>query len=179
MSSSPTRDLLLFLFPCGDDSGRWGRGGLFTALEVRSDEPRKQYELAGKMKGECRCFLHSVEDMFSFCPSRARTALREVWSCRRLQQAAQRPQSRRQTTPENHEVGPTAASCSKKRCKPKGKCPPFYPPPDLELGHVLLFPIDDKQSRPDGQDQVRSEQRAVSAVAVVRRLEVDTEKRDS
>lgn len=34
-----------------DDSGRWGRGGLFTALEVRSDEPRKQYELAGKMKG--------------------------------------------------------------------------------------------------------------------------------
>lgn len=60
---------------CVDDSGRWGRGGLFTALEVRSDEPRKQYELAGKMK-------------------------------------------------------------------------------DLELGHVLLFPIDDKQSRPDGQDQL-------------------------
>lgn len=25
---------------------------------------------------------------------------------------------------------------------------------DLELGHVLLFPIDDKQSRPSGQDQV-------------------------
>lgn len=44
---------------------------------------------------------------------------------------------------------------------------------------MLLFPIDDKQSRPDGQDQVRSEQRAVSAVAVVWRLEVDTEKRDS
>lgn len=37
---------------CVDDSGRWGRGGLFTALEVRSDEPRKQYELAGKMKGK-------------------------------------------------------------------------------------------------------------------------------
>ncbi|KAK1896994.1 Chromodomain-helicase-DNA-binding protein 1-like, partial [Dissostichus eleginoides] len=35
---------------CVDDSGRWGRGGLFTALEVRSDEPRKHYELAGKMK---------------------------------------------------------------------------------------------------------------------------------
>lgn len=35
-----------------DDSGRWGRGGLFTALEVRSDQPRKQYELAGKMKGD-------------------------------------------------------------------------------------------------------------------------------
>uniref|UniRef100_A0A3B4BFK4 Macro domain-containing protein n=1 Tax=Periophthalmus magnuspinnatus TaxID=409849 RepID=A0A3B4BFK4_9GOBI len=57
------------------DSGRWGRGGLFTALEVRSDEPKKQYELAGKMK-------------------------------------------------------------------------------DLELGNVLLFPIDDKQSRLDGQDQL-------------------------
>lgn len=60
---------------CVDDSGRWGRGGLFTALETRSDEPRKQYELAGKMK-------------------------------------------------------------------------------DLELGHVLLFPIDDKESRLDGQDQL-------------------------
>uniref|UniRef100_A0A4W5L3R5 Uncharacterized protein n=1 Tax=Hucho hucho TaxID=62062 RepID=A0A4W5L3R5_9TELE len=58
-----------------DDSGRWGRGGLFTALENRSDEPRKQYERAGKMK-------------------------------------------------------------------------------DLELGSVLLFPVDDKQSRLDGQDQV-------------------------
>ncbi|KAG7228860.1 hypothetical protein INR49_008638 [Caranx melampygus] len=60
---------------CVDDSGRWGRGGLFTALEVRSDEPRKQYELAGKMK-------------------------------------------------------------------------------DLDLGNVLLFPIDDKQSRLDGHDQL-------------------------
>lgn len=60
---------------CVDDSGWWGRGGLFTALEVRSDEPRKQYELAGKMK-------------------------------------------------------------------------------DLELGNVLLFPIDDKQSRLGGRDQL-------------------------
>eukprot|EP00063_Salmo_salar_P096253 XP_014071088.1 PREDICTED: chromodomain-helicase-DNA-binding protein 1-like [Salmo salar] len=60
---------------CVDDSGRWGRGGLFTALENRSDEPRRQYELAGKMK-------------------------------------------------------------------------------DLKLGSVLLFPVDDKQSRLDGQDQV-------------------------
>ncbi|XP_035250471.1 chromodomain-helicase-DNA-binding protein 1-like isoform X1 [Anguilla anguilla] len=58
---------------CVDDSGRWGRGGLFTALEVRTDEARRQYELAGKMD-------------------------------------------------------------------------------DLELGHVLLFPIDDKQSRFDGRD---------------------------
>ncbi|KAM3875781.1 LOW QUALITY PROTEIN: chromodomain-helicase-DNA-binding protein 1-like [Diretmus argenteus] len=60
---------------CVDDSGRWGRGGLFTALEVRSDEPRKQYELASEMK-------------------------------------------------------------------------------DLDLGNVLLFPIDDKQSRLDGRDQL-------------------------
>eukprot|EP00071_Canis_lupus_P027062 XP_022260619.1 chromodomain-helicase-DNA-binding protein 1-like isoform X5 [Canis lupus familiaris] len=36
---------------CVDDSGRWGRGGLFTALETRSAEPRRIYELAGKMKG--------------------------------------------------------------------------------------------------------------------------------
>uniref|UniRef100_G1SX11 Chromodomain-helicase-DNA-binding protein 1-like n=1 Tax=Oryctolagus cuniculus TaxID=9986 RepID=G1SX11_RABIT len=58
---------------CVDDSGRWGRGGLFTALETRSAEPRKVYELAGKMK-------------------------------------------------------------------------------DLSLGSVLLFPIDDKESRSKGQD---------------------------
>ncbi|XP_062412778.1 chromodomain-helicase-DNA-binding protein 1-like [Sardina pilchardus] len=60
---------------CVDDSGRWGRGGLFTALELRSDEPHKQYELAGDMK-------------------------------------------------------------------------------DLELGNVLFFPIDDKQSRLDGKDHL-------------------------
>uniref|UniRef100_A0A671STQ2 Chromodomain helicase DNA binding protein 1-like n=1 Tax=Sinocyclocheilus anshuiensis TaxID=1608454 RepID=A0A671STQ2_9TELE len=35
---------------CVDDSGHWGRGGLFTALELRSDEPKKQYELAGDME---------------------------------------------------------------------------------------------------------------------------------
>ncbi|XP_058295369.1 chromodomain-helicase-DNA-binding protein 1-like isoform X3 [Hylobates moloch] len=58
---------------CVDDSGRWGRGGLFTALEKRSAEPRKIYELAGKMK-------------------------------------------------------------------------------DLSLGGVLLFPVDDKESRNKGQD---------------------------
>ncbi|XP_053522170.1 chromodomain-helicase-DNA-binding protein 1-like isoform X2 [Artibeus jamaicensis] len=58
---------------CIDDSGHWGRGGLFTALEKRSTEPRKIYELAGKMK-------------------------------------------------------------------------------DLSLGSVLLFPIDDKESRSKGQD---------------------------
>uniref|UniRef100_A0A3Q2XYW2 Chromodomain helicase DNA binding protein 1-like n=1 Tax=Hippocampus comes TaxID=109280 RepID=A0A3Q2XYW2_HIPCM len=60
---------------CVDDSGWWGKGGLFTALEVRSDEPRRQYELAGEMK-------------------------------------------------------------------------------DLDLGSVLFFPIDDKQSRLDGNDHL-------------------------
>nr|XP_020670757.1 chromodomain-helicase-DNA-binding protein 1-like isoform X2 [Pogona vitticeps] len=35
---------------CVDDSGYWGRGGLFTALRNRSDQPKKIYELAGKMK---------------------------------------------------------------------------------------------------------------------------------
>ncbi|XP_054409509.1 chromodomain-helicase-DNA-binding protein 1-like isoform X5 [Pongo abelii] len=58
---------------CVDDSGHWGKGGLFTALEKRSAEPRKIYELAGKMK-------------------------------------------------------------------------------DLSLGGVLLFPVDDKESRNKGQD---------------------------
>ncbi|XP_051928976.1 chromodomain-helicase-DNA-binding protein 1-like isoform X2 [Hippocampus zosterae] len=60
---------------CVDDSGWWGKGGLFTALEVRSDEPRRQYELAGEMN-------------------------------------------------------------------------------DLDLGSVLFFPIDDKQSRLDGNDHL-------------------------
>ena len=46
----PIEENLLFLL--SDDSGRWGRGGLFTALETRSAEPRKRYELAGKMKGK-------------------------------------------------------------------------------------------------------------------------------
>ncbi|XP_034267055.1 chromodomain-helicase-DNA-binding protein 1-like isoform X1 [Pantherophis guttatus] len=35
---------------CVDDSGHWGKGGLFTALGNRSDQPKKIYELAGKMK---------------------------------------------------------------------------------------------------------------------------------
>jgi len=35
---------------CVDDSGRWGSGGLFTALSRRSALPKEQYELAGKMK---------------------------------------------------------------------------------------------------------------------------------
>ncbi|KAJ1119230.1 hypothetical protein NDU88_007416 [Pleurodeles waltl] len=35
---------------CVDNSGSWGRGGLFTALESRSDQPKKVYEMAGMMK---------------------------------------------------------------------------------------------------------------------------------
>ena len=35
---------------CADNSGRWGRGGVFSALSSRSTAPEKQYELAFKMK---------------------------------------------------------------------------------------------------------------------------------
>lgn len=34
-----------------DDSGRWGQGGLFSALSRRSNRPETQYELASRMKG--------------------------------------------------------------------------------------------------------------------------------
>ena len=33
-----------------DHSGRWGKGGLFSALSSRSLQPQSQYELAGQMK---------------------------------------------------------------------------------------------------------------------------------
>ena len=39
--------------PCGllaDDSGRWGKGGLFSALSSRSTCPQAQYEEAGRMR---------------------------------------------------------------------------------------------------------------------------------
>ncbi|XP_027059374.1 chromodomain-helicase-DNA-binding protein 1-like isoform X2 [Pocillopora damicornis] len=35
---------------CVDDSGRWGQGGLFSALSRRSTRPETQYELANRMK---------------------------------------------------------------------------------------------------------------------------------
>ena len=39
------------MFACSlDDSGRWGKGGLFSALSSRSLQPQIQYELAGQMK---------------------------------------------------------------------------------------------------------------------------------
>ena len=40
------------LFLLVDDSGWWGKGGVFTALSKRSHSVEKQYELAAKMKGE-------------------------------------------------------------------------------------------------------------------------------
>ena len=33
-----------------DNSGHWGRGGVFSALLARSTAPKLQYELAHKMK---------------------------------------------------------------------------------------------------------------------------------
>lgn len=34
---------------CADDSGGWGKGGIFSAIERRSTGPQEQYELAGDM----------------------------------------------------------------------------------------------------------------------------------
>ena len=33
-----------------DNSGRWGRGGVFSALSARSPCPEQQYEMAHQMK---------------------------------------------------------------------------------------------------------------------------------
>lgn len=33
-----------------DDSGRWGSGGLFSALSTRSLKPEEQYKVASKMR---------------------------------------------------------------------------------------------------------------------------------
>ena len=59
-----------------DDSGRWGKGGLFSALSARSLQPQAQYELAGKMKGMCLCvcvctFLFFPSLPLLSCPSRS------------------------------------------------------------------------------------------------------------
>ncbi|PVD33729.1 hypothetical protein C0Q70_04989 [Pomacea canaliculata] len=49
---------------CADDSGYWGRGGLFSAISTRSLKPQAQYELAGKVNdlklGDCH--LISLDD---------------------------------------------------------------------------------------------------------------------
>ena len=50
-----------------DDSGRWGVGGVFSALSARSAEPQVKYELAGKMKdlslGDAHIF--PIDDLMS------------------------------------------------------------------------------------------------------------------
>ncbi|XP_048779718.2 chromodomain-helicase-DNA-binding protein 1-like isoform X2 [Ostrea edulis] len=49
---------------CADDSGWWGKGGVFTAISKRSRSVEEQYELAAKMKdirvGDCH--LISMDD---------------------------------------------------------------------------------------------------------------------
>ncbi|XP_070567712.1 chromodomain-helicase-DNA-binding protein 1-like [Ptychodera flava] len=35
---------------CVDDSGRWGSGGLFSAISARSPQPAQQYQVAGQMQ---------------------------------------------------------------------------------------------------------------------------------
>ncbi|KAL5006528.1 hypothetical protein ScPMuIL_015334 [Solemya velum] len=50
-----------------DDSGRWGWGGLFSAIAARSPQPKELYERAGKM-GDLAlgdCHLISVDDIES------------------------------------------------------------------------------------------------------------------
>lgn len=44
---------LLTSLSFSDDSGRWGRGGLFSVISARSQMPEQQYRLAGKMRGWC------------------------------------------------------------------------------------------------------------------------------
>ncbi|XP_041366763.1 chromodomain-helicase-DNA-binding protein 1-like [Gigantopelta aegis] len=50
---------------CADDSGRWGSGGLFSALTRRSLQPQEQYEFAGQMEdlalGDCH--LIAIDDV--------------------------------------------------------------------------------------------------------------------
>ena len=43
-------DLSTVLLPSADNSGRWGRGGVFSALSARSPRPEQQYEMAHQMK---------------------------------------------------------------------------------------------------------------------------------
>ncbi|XP_044168802.1 chromodomain-helicase-DNA-binding protein 1-like [Acropora millepora] len=45
-----TRSSDAIIVHCVDDSGCWGKGGLFSTLSRRSSQPETRYELAGKMK---------------------------------------------------------------------------------------------------------------------------------
>lgn len=44
-------DSITIFILLSDDSGGWGKGGLFTAVSSRSSLPEQQYTLAGKMQG--------------------------------------------------------------------------------------------------------------------------------
>ena len=43
--------ILSFIILILDNSGRWGKGGVFSAISARSPQPEIHYSLAGKMKG--------------------------------------------------------------------------------------------------------------------------------
>ena len=43
--------ILSFIILILDNSGRWGKGGVFSAISARSPQPGIHYTLAGKMKG--------------------------------------------------------------------------------------------------------------------------------
>ena len=53
---SGTRESCVKYLPT-DDSGRWGKGGLFSAISGRSPQPQAQYELAGKMRGDDTLYI--------------------------------------------------------------------------------------------------------------------------
>ncbi len=50
VQQSTSRFLCICYCSLSDDSGRWGKGGLFSALSSRSLQPQTQYELAGRMR---------------------------------------------------------------------------------------------------------------------------------
>ena len=67
----------IHVFNClTDDLGRWGKGGLFSAISARSSQPQTQYELAGRMKGDlnndtcnlivrtCTCTLYHIQCIY-------------------------------------------------------------------------------------------------------------------
>ena len=49
-SAEHVRDRNAIVVHCVDNSGKWGRGGVFTALSSRSPQPASVYELAGRMR---------------------------------------------------------------------------------------------------------------------------------
>ena len=46
----PIRSEYIATYYTTDDSGRWGKDGLFDALSTRSTQPQLCYELAGRMR---------------------------------------------------------------------------------------------------------------------------------